>query len=112
MQHTEKVTREFNVKLYTCDQCGKRMPKGGYNCIGCGCDVCNTCSVTWDTDPFDGQSMGDYPPRCCRVCHDKAYTLASLSRALLDEAEERAGGIYQQWKDSCKTNNLRRSTVA
>lgn len=99
----ETVTETREVRIRSCDLCGKTPHPVAYDvraCCGCGRDMCFDCrnGFGFDEDPFTGQ---DEPTRCCPVCHPLALTYAPIAAAIRDKYQAEIDALRERWKAEC-----------
>lgn len=99
MKHTKKVTTTRTYR--TCDFCMKE--KGRIKiCVGCGGDVCESCGVWWDKDPWTGDNNGDYPEMACKSCDKKVKYFEEKAIDVRTEEDAKVDKLREEWLVVCK----------
>ena len=99
MKHSEAVN---TTRTYmTCDLCQKRM-RGNRTCPGCKRDVCESCGVWWEQDPFWQTDNGDYPPLVCKECDHIAMKYKNAAVGVNQHYESEINGLEESWRAECK----------
>lgn len=93
----DKETVEKAIRI--CDVC--RVEKTVNRCKGCGVDLCRSCAVWWQTDPWYGIDCGDYPDRVCSACAEKSTPFVKAAEELRQRCEEEIESLEKAWKEVC-----------
>ena len=98
---SKTVTKTQTIKETFCDVCKKNTGRCYRQCEGCRKDLCNSCIVWWETDPWTEADNGDYPDTVCKECDDKSKPIVEQVEKISYEAFEKIGQLKQDWERLC-----------
>lgn len=95
------ITETVKKIILICDKCNKETSKVK-KCYGCKKDLCASCEIGLDIDPFTQDNTGDYWYPICQDCNSILIPFTAKAAMLYKQYDEEVTKLEKEFKELCK----------